>query len=127
MSEGPAYLVDTDVLIWHLRNRPHTVALLHALLADGPLACSALSVSEVLAGARQHELVPTEVLLDSLIVLPVSRTEAKLAAALMRNRGPGFVDCHIAATALVQQIPLVTYNRKDFERTGVTLFDMTAW
>lgn len=127
MSVTPSYLVDTDVLIWVLRNRPRPLGMLQALIKDGPLACSALTVSEVLRQAREHELPKTERLLDSLVVLPVGVAEAKLAALLMRNRGPGYVDCHIAATGMLRQIPVVTYNRKDYERTGVKLFDTSEW
>ncbi|BDG60386.1 type II toxin-antitoxin system VapC family toxin [Caldinitratiruptor microaerophilus] len=127
MRPAPAYLLDTDVIIWHLRGRPQTTALLQTLLSDGPLGCSALSLAEVLAGARQHELARTEALLDSLIALPVGAQEAKVAATLRRGRGPGFIDCLIAATAITHKIPLVTYNRRDFERTGARLFDTSGW
>lgn len=76
---------------------------------------------------KQHELSKTEKLLNSLIPLPIGLEEAKLAALLMRDRGPGYVDCHIAATALLRQLPIVTYNHKDYARTGVTLFDTSNW
>lgn len=123
----PAYLLDTDVLIWHLRGREPTVALLARLVQDGPLGCSALTVSEVLRLAKSQELPKTERLLSSLVVLPVRREEARLAAELMRRNGPGFVDCHIAATALLWRIPVVTYNTRDFARTGVELWDVSEW
>lgn len=127
MSVKPACLVDTDVLIWVLRKRPRPLAMLQALAKDGPLGCSALTVSEVLRQAKEHEIPRTERLLDSLVTLPIGVSEAKMAGLLMRNRGPGYVDCHIAASALLAQIMLVTYNRKDYERTGVKLFDTSAW
>lgn len=91
------------------------------------MGCSVLSVSEVMRLVRDEELPRTEELLDSLIALPVGVSEAKLAAVLMRNREPGFVDCHIAATALLRRVPIVTYNRQDYERTGATVFDTTGW
>jgi len=127
MNIRPAYLLDSDVLIWHLRRRAETMALLQALAQEGPLACSVLSISEVLRLAREDEIPRTERLLNTLIDLPVSKEIAILAALLMRDRGPGYVDSHIAATALLWEIPLVTYNRKDFERTGVRLFDTSNW
>ena len=131
MSVRPAYLVDTDVLIWCLRNRPAPIAMLQALAAEGPLACSVRTVSEVLRMVKDQDLEKTERLLDSLIPLPVGIAEAKLAALLMRNRGrdrgPGFVDCHIAATAILRRTPLVTYNRKDYFATGVDIFDTSLW
>lgn len=40
----------------------------------------------------------------------------------MRNRGPGLVDCHIAAAAIRLGATGITYNRKDFaQRTGYVL------
>ncbi len=123
----PVYLLDTDVLIWHLRGRHQTVELLKVLVQDGPLACSALTVSEVFRLVKEQELAKTERLLTSMVVLPVRLVEARLAASLMRDRGPGYVDCHIAATALLAGIPVVTYNRRDFERTGATVWDTSNW
>jgi predicted nucleic acid-binding protein len=127
MSIKPAYLIDTDVIIWVLRKRPRPLVMLQALAKDGPLGCSVLTVSELLRQAKEHEIPTTERLLDSLIILPIGVSEAKMAGILMRNRGPGYVDCHIAATALLGQIMLVTYNHKDYERTGVKLFDTSEW
>ena len=123
MTMRPVYLLDSDVLIWHLRRRAATVALLEALTQEGPLGCSVLSVSEVLRLARAAEMPRTERLLDSLCAVPVDRATAKLAAALMRDHGPGYVDCHIAAAAILLNVPVVTYNRRDYARTGVALCD----
>ena len=41
--------------------------------------------------------------------------------SIMRQRGPGLVDAHIAAAAVRLQAQTVTYNRRDFERTPATL------
>lgn len=127
MRHTPAYILDTDVLIWQLRNRAKTKALINKLMDDGSLACSALTVSELLQNVRDHEIDRVEGLLDSLIVLPVDLATAKLAAILIRQRGPGYVDCHIAATSILLGVPLVTYNLKDYIRTGAVLFDTSEW
>jgi predicted nucleic acid-binding protein len=127
MTVQPAFLIDSDVLIWCLRKRPRAIALLEGLAKDGPLACSVLTISEIMRMVRSQDQVRTEKLLTSLVALPVGVAEAKVAAILMRNRGPGYVDSHIAATAMLRQLPLVTYNRKDFERTGAKLLDTAEW
>ena len=124
----PGYLLDSDAIIWYLRGKPRTVALLDELAAtEGPLGCSALTLSEVLRGAKEDELPRTERFLNRLVVLPVGAVEAKLAASLMRQGGPGYVDCHVAATAVLADLTLVTYNLKDFRRTGANLFDTSEW
>lgn len=81
-----------------------------SLAGAGPLYCSVLTVSELLRLLRQPELVKTRRLLDTLVPLPVLYEDAVLAAELLRHRGPGFVDCHIAATAIRRNLHLVTYN-----------------
>jgi predicted nucleic acid-binding protein len=123
----PEYLLGTDVLIRQLRRRERTVTLLRALVEAGPLGCSVLSVSEVLRLVRGQEVLRTQRLLDALVAVPVDRSTAVLAATIMRRDGPGYVDCHIAATALLLGVPVVTYNRRDYERTGVVLFDTSDW
>jgi PIN domain nuclease of toxin-antitoxin system len=54
-----AYLIDSDVLIWHLRGHQPTVQLLRSLVQTSPqeeavlpLGCSVISVFEVWAGMR---------------------------------------------------------------------------
>ncbi len=92
VSSSVAYIVDLDVVIRHLRRRQRTSALRRRLAGEG--------------------------LLDSLVVLPVGAAEARLAAELARDRGPGLVDCHIAAAALLRRVPLVTHNHRDYRRTA---------
>ncbi len=63
----------------------------------------------------------TEALIGGLQVIPVLYEDARRARDMMRDRGPGYVDCHIAAAALRMESPVMTYNQRDFSRTGVTL------
>lgn len=82
-----------------MRQRERTSALLRRLAGEGPLAIVTLTIYEVVVGAREHELRRTWELLDSLVVLPIGAAEARLAAELARDRGPGLVDCHSGRTA----------------------------
>lgn len=116
-------MVDTDVLIWFLRGKPQAIHWLQAAAGRGRLTYSALTVSEVFRLVRTEELRKTEALVAGLDVMAVTYPDARRAADLMRDRGPGFVDCHIAATALRLDAPVMTYNRRDFARTGVRLVD----
>lgn len=92
VSDAVAYVLDSDAVIWHLRRRARTTALLRRLAEEGPLAVVSLTVYVVTVGARQEELAATHGLFESLVVLPVGAGEARLAAALARDRGPGLVD-----------------------------------
>jgi predicted nucleic acid-binding protein len=115
-----AYLIDSDVIIWVLRKRTATVDWLEDLAATGSLACSVLTVTEILRGARTAELPTTRALLNAFDMIPVTCEDAVKAAEIMRDRGPGLVDSLIAAAALRLGNPVVTYNQRDYARTGVS-------
>ena len=123
------YLVDSDVLIWVLRNRTETVDLLARLVKESgeALACSALSILEIGAGAKPSESQKTRLFLESFETIPVDRPVAQLAGDLLRlsrhqNNPREWVDALIAATALQHHLPLLTYNRKDYPYRGLTLY-----
>ena len=61
----PAYLLDTGILIRHLRNRPGYRELVQRLNQGGDLCISAFTRVEVLRGMRDHERERTFTLLDS--------------------------------------------------------------
>lgn len=123
------YLLDTDVLIWVLRNRQETVDLLSHLSEESgeAPACSALSILEVWSGVRASEVRKTEVLLDALQVIPIDDIIARQAADLLRSskrhRNPReWIDALIASTAIRDQRILVTYNRKDYPYPNLVLY-----
>ena len=127
----PRYLVDSDVLIWVLRNRQDTISVLNQLVEETgePVACSAVSVLEIWAGTRPAEFSKTGLFLDALEAVPVDRTIARSAADLLRkhkrhNSPRDWVDAVIAATALHHGIPLLTYNRKDYPYTNLVLYPL---
>ena len=82
-------MVDTDVLIWVLRGKSEAIAWLEGAARDGNLLCSVLTVSELFRMVRRAELRKTETLLDALHVVPVLYEDARRAADLMREHGPG--------------------------------------
>ena len=125
------YLADSDVLIWVLRNRKDTVAVLSRLVEETgePVGCSALSILEIWVGTRPSELSKTGLFLDALEAIPVDRTIARLAADLLKRvkkrRSPReWVDAVIAATSLHHGIPLLTYNRKDYPYHDLVLYPL---
>lgn len=125
------YLADSDVLIWVLRNRLDTVAVLSQLAEETgePIACSAVSVLEIWVGTRPSELPKTSFFLEALEAIPVDRGIARSAADLLkrvkRRTSPReWVDAVIAATALHHGIPLLTYNRKDYPYNDLVLYPL---
>ncbi len=111
-------LVDTDVLIWHLRGYPQATRRLDEL---GALTLSAVSYLEVLQGMRNKaELVAVKKMLQhrSATLLPVSEAITQRAIELMEaitlSHGLQMGDALIAATALDHGLPVLTANVKHF-------------
>jgi predicted nucleic acid-binding protein len=111
-------LVDTDVLIWHLRGYPQATRRLDEL---GALTLSAISWLEVLQGMRNKaELVAVKKMLAhrAATLLPVSEAITQRAIELMEaitlSHGLQMGDALIAATALDHGLPVLTANVKHF-------------
>lgn len=113
----PDYLIDTNVFIQHLRGEPAVVDFLIALEERGSLYFSVLSEAEVYVGMREDEREQTKALFDALSSLPVTREVAQLGGGYRqryRHEGVGLIDALIAATAVLRDLVLVTYNHRHF-------------
>lgn len=111
-------LVDTDVLIWHLRGYPQATQRLDQLPA---LTLSVVSYLEVLQGMRNKaELAAVRTMLQrrQASILPLTEAITKRAIALMESltlsHGLQMGDALIAATALEHGSSLLTGNVKHF-------------
>jgi predicted nucleic acid-binding protein len=111
-------LVDTDVLIWHLRGYAQATRRLDQL---GSLTLSAVSHMEILQGMRNKaELAAVKKMFQrrSATLLPVSEAITQQAIVLMESltlsHGLQMGDALIAATALEHRLPLLTGNVKHF-------------
>ena len=112
-------LVDTSVLIDHLRGDERALHALERHRASGPLHSSEMVRLEILAGMRPAEEEATRILLDSLIWHPGDTGIAEDAGALGRRWLPSAhtidsADLAIAATALQLGLPLLTTNVRHF-------------
>ena len=121
------YLLDSDVLIWQLRDQQETVALLARLSRTGILTCSVVSIVEIQAGVRRGEEEKTNALLDSLKTYDVTPAIANLAGTFIRDyRAKGitldFLDSIVAATAAIHGLTLLTYNVKHYPMPEVNLY-----
>lgn len=128
------YLIDSDVLIWHLRDHQPTVHLLRTLIKESPeekgilpLGCSVISVFELRVGMRSGEETATERLLNSLERYPVNELIAERAADYYRAFVKQGVTLHIAdlviaATAAEHRLTLVTYNRNHFPMKDIRTY-----
>jgi tRNA(fMet)-specific endonuclease VapC len=119
------YLIDTDILIYSLKNNPvvHNNFMLHE---HDPKAISVISYGELLIGAKKsvhidknlavayriRELFPV-ISVDQ----PVIETFSNIKTALQHQGTPiDDMDLLIASTALTLNYVLVTNNEKHFKR-----------
>jgi predicted nucleic acid-binding protein len=113
-------VVDTSILIDHLRGDPRARALLRDAFQQGRrLAASVLTKVEVLAGVRPAEEAETARLLALFDWIPVDESLADRAGELARQYLPSYpgidpVDVIIAATVEHRGADLWTRNRKHF-------------
>lgn len=115
-------LLDTDVLINFLRGREKIRDYLASVLDEADVCCSAVAVAEIHAGMKEHERTKTTELLDSLIIIDVTREIAEKAGAYkrtIRSQGLELDDCIIAATAFIRHAVLATGNIKHYPMTDI--------
>ena len=123
----PEYLVDSCVLIAHLRGHPSTTELLTRLALEGHLGIAAISRTEVIAGMREHERERTLSFLNALLCYPLDAALADLTGDYVRHyRTQGITldipDAMIAATAIRHKLVLLTYNQRHFPMPELHLY-----
>lgn len=112
-------LVDSDVVIAHLRGDQRARDWLVAARRRLPLAISTVSITEVTGGMRTNERREVWGLLSRFHTEPVTDTVSRRAGEFMRahrrsHPGVGTVDYLIAATADVNGYELATLNVRHF-------------
>ncbi len=114
----PATLVDTDVLIWHLRGLPKATRRLDQL---PNLKISAITYLELLQGMRnQAEMIAVQRSLkrrrtERLPITPaITERAIDLMQRLVLSHALRLGDALVAATALDHNLSLLTANTKHF-------------
>ncbi len=133
------YLLDTNILIYLIKNRPPQVAhRIDALKEEDSLAMSFITWAELLHGAqgsqrREATLQQLDALSRQVPVLypenqAICRHYAEQASALKRQGTPiGANDLWIACHSLALGATLVSHNIREFARIeGLALIDWVA-
>jgi predicted nucleic acid-binding protein len=112
-------LVDSDVLIAHLRGVDAARDWLIGARKRGPLAISVVSVIELIGGMRSAERREVWRLLTSFRAEPTTEIIARRAGEMLRryrrsHSGIGLGDYLVAATADVKGLELATLNVRHF-------------
>ena len=119
------YLLDSGLVIRHLRGDPVAVQLLRELGRRARLGVSVVTHLEVHAGMHPHEEYQTRRLLSRFSAYMVDRSVAERAGEILRrypDRGIGVSDAIIAATAMQNGLTLVTLNSRHFPAPELTLY-----
>ena len=124
-------LLDSDVVIWHLRGHEPVVRRVVSLSQRGRIGLSVITRAEVIQGMREPEREGTYGFLDACETLPVDRTVADRAGEIVRSyRARGVMielpDALIGATALEAGIPLYTCNARHFPMSDLDLREVVA-
>jgi len=112
-------IIDTNVLIDHLRGHEGATLAIIALIGDGPAFCSRLTRVELAAGLRSHQLDGHAALDRWIDTIEVDEEIGARAVELAATWGPSHggidvTDYVIAATAEQRNLDLLTTNVKHF-------------
>lgn len=124
------YLLDTGIVIRHLRGRKPIVKLVRSLNRTNRLAIATMTHVEIYAGMRPQESYATRKLLSRFANLPLDAAIAEHAGNLIKQGRQGnhpiaVPDAIIAATALRHRLTLITLNHDDFAGiSGLSLYPL---
>lgn len=112
-------LLDSTVLIDHLRGRLAVDRVDDVLRAGEVVTTTAINVEEVVRGLRPRERLAAQTLFEGLRVLPIGLDEGWRAGEWRRDfssrgRTLSQADCLIAAAAVSAGARLATGNPRDF-------------
>ena len=117
--ESSSYVIDSDVLIDHLRGYRDALDFIDSLILDGAEVCfSVISEAEIYSNVRLGEEASILALFGALARLNVNGVIARKAgeyrALYRRSHGMALPDALIAATAFVHQSTLITRNVRHY-------------
>ena len=129
------YLLDTNIISELRKSRPHGAVLAWInKVNDVDLYLSAVTLGEIQAGieiTRERDITKAnsiEAWLNQLAaaynILPMDAAIFRHWAKLMHRQSDTlYEDAMIAATAITNQLTVVTRNQKDFEKFPVKIFN----
>ena len=110
----PAYLLDSAILIDHLRGIGSATKWLGAL-SEGEAVISVITRAEVLVGGSSDEWAAAFSLCEQFQCLALTKETADRAAELRRMHGWKLPDAFQAALAMDEGLRLITRNSRDFD------------
>ncbi len=115
------FLFDSDFIIWYLGGRENEIKFLQELSKVGDFYISVVTITEVRTGLTKDKAKIIKLLKDTFTPLPVTENIAELAGVFKQKYRLDIADMMIAATAVITQSKLVTYNKKHFPMREIKL------
>jgi len=115
-------VVDTSIFIEFLRAKDKTKTALFQIPDDELIYVSSVTIYELMIGAYTPEKInDIKILTDDIPVLSFNEEVASQAAEIyhqlrLKNKMIEFRDIFIAATCIVNDLPVKTLNKKHFDR-----------
>ncbi len=129
--EDKLILIDTSILIDYYRKTDKSNSVWISLFNKGYcFAISAISKYEIYSGATSSQLLFWDKILESIKVISFDESTVNTAVSIntslkKKRKQIDIADLFIAATAVNQNLPIATLNKKHFERIeGLLLLDV---
>jgi len=121
--ENKRILVDTSVLIDFFRKKHKKKSLLYKIQKTHKIYASTISEFEFLAGIKDEHLTSLKDFFSKIKLLPFDSKAASTASSIYKelkakNQIIEFRDIFIAATAIVNDLPISTLNLEHFKRVS---------
>lgn len=121
-------VADTGIFIEHLRAKDKLSTTLYKISENQDLYISAVTLYELYMGAStKAKEKDVRELMEGFSVLPFTETISKKAAEIyhklrLSNQMIELRDIFIAATCIINELPIITLNKTHFKRVdGLTL------
>ena len=120
------FLLDTSVIIDFLRQKEKRKTLLYRL-SEYELFSSIISHSEVFSGKsvweNEEARKTVQTVFSDITIIPLTQKLSEYAGYIKAHQSISLIDCIIAATAIQENIELVSLNTKDFKLIeGIRLY-----
>lgn len=118
------YTLDTDVVIWVLRNDKEIVTAVKHAASEHGTGISTITIAELYKNIYPTEVTATEDFIAHQVVVPVSEQIAREAGYYWQQfrkqiASLSLFDCIVAATAKVNRSKLFTINVRHFPMTDI--------
>ncbi len=119
--EDRRILVDTSILIDFFRKKDKKKSILYKIQKTHKIFTSTISEFEFLAGVKEERATSLKIFFDKIKIIPFDSKASVIASSIYKNLKSKnqiieFRDIFIAATAIANDLPVITLNMSHFER-----------